>query len=132
MTSERLLVDELLQFHDYIPRKKESFLELNNLYVDILREWVTVDGQRMAITGASLKILCALIRKKGIYMRHHELFQLLFPTRKYTFHDHSVHAQIMNLRKKLGRDIILNTRGEGYKINMEYEQRTETKDLQVA
>lgn len=120
MTSEVLLVDELLQFHEYIPRKKEGCLELNNLFIDTIKESAILDSKRVMITGGALKILCALIEKKGVYMRHHELFGLLYPTKKYIFKQASVSNYIMNLRNKLGRDIIFSTHGEGYKINVDY------------
>ncbi len=132
MSPERLLIDSQLHFFEYNPPKKETFLFLNTLKIDTLREWVTLDGKRIMITGAALKILCALIRAKGELRAHHELYTVLFPTRPYNWRDHAVHVHIMSLRKKLGVDVILTTPRSGYKINLDYGRRIETKSIQAA
>lgn len=137
MSPERIIIDSQIHFFEYKPAKKKEPIKgtplvLNNLIVDDGCKWTTLNGENIAIHGAALEVLCLLIRAKGSPISKENLFYQVFPGKVYNPHDGQISVYIGLLRRKLGKDIIITTWGDGYKINMDYGLKIETKDLQVA
>ena len=89
---------------------------------------VLFNGADLKLTNAEFKILCMLIRQSDQVVRKETLYEIALG-RTFTAYDRSVDMHVSNIRKKItalandselqDKDIIVNIRGVGYRLNIE-------------
>jgi two-component system OmpR family response regulator len=90
-------------------------LELGDIVIDIRARSVTRAGEALALTAREYAILEYLVLHRGEVITRTTLYEHLFDETDDTL-SNLVDVHVSNLRKKLGRDLIVTRRGQGYLI----------------
>jgi DNA-binding response OmpR family regulator len=91
-------------------------LELGNLQLDVVRRWVRAGTRAVALTEREFLLLRELMHHPGETVTKDDLLASVWG---YGFDPGSnvVDVYVRRLRTKLGTDVILTVRGEGYRIS---------------
>lgn len=92
-----------------------SVLIAGRVRLDMQRNSVTVDGTQVDLSPREYQLLLELMRRQGATVRKVALLEQVFALDPDT-HPNVVEVYIGYLRRKLGRDLIVTVRGEGYRI----------------
>jgi two-component system OmpR family response regulator len=74
-----------------------------------------VNGQEIALSAMEFKLLQLLLRRQGRVVSQQEVIEELYPL-NVDRQTNTIEVHIARLRRKIGRDSILNQRGLGYKL----------------
>jgi len=90
-------------------------LELGDVTIDTRARSVDRDGQPVALTAREYAILEYLALHRGEVVSRTTLYEHLFDESDDTL-SNLVDVHVFSIRKKLGRDLIVTRRGQGYSI----------------
>lgn len=93
----------------------DSQIDIGNIMVDLGRRIVTVSGKATELTSREWALLDCLVRRKGALVSKPELEESLYAFGA-EIESNSVEVFVSRLRKKLGREFIVTSRGMGYKV----------------
>ena len=93
---------------------------LGGLQLDLGRQEVTVDGERVHLTLSEFKVLSLLAEEPGAVVSRRELMQHLWAS-DHVGDEHACEVHVSNLRRKIERDPsrperLLTVRGSGYRL----------------
>jgi two-component system response regulator RegX3 len=93
---------------------------LGGLQLDLGRQEVTVDGERVHLTLSEFKVLALLAEEPGAVVSRRELMQHLWAS-DHVGDEHACEVHVSNLRRKIERDPsqpqrLLTVRGSGYRL----------------
>ncbi len=93
---------------------------LGGLDIDLGRQEVMVDGERVHLTLSEFKVLSLLAQQSGEPVSRRELMQHLWAS-EHVGDEHACEVHISNLRRKIERDPtrperLVTVRGQGYKL----------------
>jgi two-component system KDP operon response regulator KdpE len=97
-----------------------TVVELDGLRIDLAKQSVAVDGERVPLTPLEFRLLRALAREPGKLMTHASLLREVWG-KAYDDESHYLHVYISQLRRKLEHDParprwILTEPGAGYRL----------------
>jgi two-component system alkaline phosphatase synthesis response regulator PhoP len=97
-------------------QETEDVLRCADLEIDTARAEVRKAGQKTDLTVQEFKLLLSLVRSGGRVLSRDQLIDLAWGTGTFIT-DRAVDAHIVNLRRKLGQDLITSVRGLGYRFD---------------
>ncbi len=86
----------------------------DNVYVDLERAKVEVNGDALELTKKEFLLLEALLRRRGKVVSYDFLIEYVWG---YEGSYETLKSHVYNLRRKLGRGIIRNVKNLGYRID---------------
>ena len=92
-----------------------SVLSAGRVRLDTQRKAVTVDGRAVDLSPREYQLLLELMRRQGAVVSKVALLEQVFALDPDT-HPNVVEVYVGYLRRKLGRDVIVTVRGEGYRL----------------
>ncbi|MBM3836411.1 MAG: response regulator transcription factor [Verrucomicrobia bacterium] len=95
--------------------RARPLLELGDVHIDTRARAVTRAGEPVTLTAREYAILEYLALHKGEVISRTELYEHLFDESDDTM-SNLVDVHVFSLRKKLGRELIMTRRGQGYVI----------------
>ncbi len=90
-------------------------LELDDIVIDPRSRSVTRAGEKLVLTAREYSILEYLALHRGEVVTRTALYEHLFDESEDTL-SNLLDVHVFNLRRKLGRDLIVTRRGQGYLI----------------
>jgi len=114
--------DELLARVEALHRRsiflsKKNFIEFSNIKIDIIKKIVYQDASELVLSSKEYSLLWLLIEHKNSFISKSMIEEMLWSNEKF-INSNIIEVTIYNLRKKLGKEIIKNVRGLGYKIEI--------------
>ena len=94
----------------------EEILRCGNIEIDSTRAEVRKDGEKIDVTTQEFKLLRTFATNRGRVLSRDKLISLAWGTDVFLT-DRAVDAHIVNLRRKLGVDVIASVRGMGYRFD---------------
>lgn len=106
-----------------VESQDDSFLQLDDLHMNLKRREVTSNGKAVPLTAAEMHVLEQLMRRPGEVLSRARLTELALG-RPIEAYDRSIDTLISKLRKKLAdtgfnSECIRNLRGHGYVLDAE-------------
>jgi len=92
-----------------------SVVEIGDLVIDTARRRTMIAGAEVTLTAREYVLLEYLALHRGETVSRAELYEHLFDENDNTL-SNLLDVHVSNLRRKLGRDLILTRRGHGYCI----------------
>lgn len=92
-----------------------STVRIGALTIDTVRHCATLDGRELELTAREYSLLAALARRPGAVLSREQLENSMYGWGE-EIGSNAVEVHLHNLRRKLGRDLIRNVRGVGYRI----------------
>ncbi len=96
--------------------KTEDVLRCADLVIDTARAEVSKGGQKAEITAQEFKLLLVFAENRGRVLSRDQLIDKAWG-RDTFLTDRAVDAHIVNLRRKLGHELIASVRGMGYRFD---------------
>ncbi len=108
--------------------ENENDLKIGNLYIEVSKRKVTLNGERIELTPKEFDLLHLLASHPGKTYTREQLLNILWGY-QYNGYEHTVNSHINRLRSKIEKDLsnpsyILTSWGVGYRFN-EFENITE-------
>jgi DNA-binding response OmpR family regulator len=97
-------------------RQEGELLRFGDIAVNVVRAEVRNAGQLVEMTPLEFKLLLTFLRHPGHVLSRDKLIDLAWGGDTYVT-DRAVDAHIVNLRRKLGADLIVSVRGMGYRFD---------------
>jgi len=94
----------------------EKVLRFADVEIDVERGEVRKAGQNAAVTTLEFKLLLTFAKNRGRVLPRSQLLDLAGGGETFVT-DRAVDAHIVNLRRKLGQDLIVSVRGMGYRFD---------------
>ena len=94
----------------------EEVLHCTDIVIDTARAEVSKGGEKTEITPQEFKLLLVFARNRGRVLSRDQLIDLAWG-RDIFVTDRAVDAHIVNLRRKLGQELIASVRGMGYRFD---------------
>jgi DNA-binding response OmpR family regulator len=94
----------------------EDVLHCADIVIDTARAEVSKGGEKTEITAQEFKLLLVFARNRGRVLSRDQLIDLAWG-RDIFVTDRAVDAHIVNLRRKLGQELIASVRGMGYRFD---------------
>jgi DNA-binding response OmpR family regulator len=94
----------------------EEVLRCADLVIDVARAEVSKGEEKVEITPQEFKLLLVFARNRGRVLSREQLIDLAWG-RDTFLTDRAVDAHIVNLRRKLGHELISSVRGMGYRFD---------------
>ena len=94
----------------------EDVVRCADLIIDAARAEVTKGGEKADVTPQEFKLLLVFARNRGRVLSRDRLIDLAWGQNTFLT-ERAVDAQIVNLRRKLGDDLITSVRGMGYRFD---------------
>jgi two-component system alkaline phosphatase synthesis response regulator PhoP len=91
-------------------------LRFGDVEVDETRAEVRRAGQLVEVTPLEFKLLVTFLRRRGHVLSRDQLIDLAWGRDTYVT-ERAVDAHIVNLRRKVGADVIASVRGMGYRFD---------------
>jgi two-component system KDP operon response regulator KdpE len=123
-------VDELLArmrvaLRHLQPEAEAAIFRSDHLEVDLVRRWVTVQGQPVKLTPTEYALLCLLVQHAGRVLTHRQLLCEVWGPEAVT-ETHYLRVYFAQLRQKLEADparpqVILTEPGVGYRLAVRNE-----------
>lgn len=95
----------------------ESLVRVGPLEVDLARQTVSVDGQAVTLTAREYALLELLVLHRGKLITRTFIYDHIFGEEDDSL-SNLVDVHVSHLRKKLGRDLIVTRRGQGYLLDV--------------
>ena len=112
-------VDELLARLRALVRrgagKASNVIEVGKLIIDTASKKASFDGSELTLTAREYSLIEYLLMHRGEVVSRTELYDHLFDEDDETM-SNLLDVHISNLRKKIGADMIVTRRGQGYLI----------------
>lgn len=112
-------VEELLARVRVLLRRKaghtSKVISVDDINIDTVARIVTKGGQPVVLTGREYAVLEHFALHRGAIITRTTLYNHLFDENDSTL-SNLIDVHIFNLRKKLGRDLIVTHRGHGYSM----------------
>lgn len=114
-------IKELLVRIKKILMRKENntVIKIGDISYDIDKMKLTRNGEDIKLTSIELNILNLLFISKGGIVRRDTILDKIWELTGNDVDDHTLTVYIKRLKDKIGRDIIVNVKGLGYKLNEE-------------
>jgi DNA-binding response OmpR family regulator len=94
----------------------EDVLRCAGLEIDTARAEVRKAGGKVEVTSQEFKLLLTFAKNRGRVLSREQLIDLAWGRDTYVT-DRAVDAHIVNLRRKLGQELIASVRGMGYRFD---------------
>ncbi len=94
----------------------EETIRAGELEIDSARAEVRRGGAAIEVTPQEFKLLWVLAKSRGRVLRREQLIDMAWG-RNAALTDRAVDAHMVNLRRKLGQDLIASVRGLGYRFD---------------
>jgi DNA-binding response OmpR family regulator len=92
-----------------------TLIKINNVYLDLKKQEVFIEKEKIKLTEKEYKILALLVVNKDRIIGREEIIRCFFSGIKTSYH--LVNMHILNIRKKLGENLKLETvSGKGFVI----------------
>jgi two-component system OmpR family response regulator len=88
---------------------------IGNVVVDLGRRTVTVNGKPETLTAREWRLLERLLARRGAIVTKDEIEEALYAFGA-EIESNAVEVYVSRLRKKLGRDFVVTSRGLGYQV----------------
>lgn len=98
------------------PPEAEDVLRCADLEIDTARAEVRKAGEKSEVTPQEFKLLLTLVQNRGRVLSRERLIDLAWG-RDVAVTDRAVDTHIVNLRRKLGAELIASVRGMGYRFD---------------
>jgi two-component system OmpR family response regulator len=92
-------------------------IEVGDVLVDTAKRVVTKDGEMVALTPREYSLVELFTLNKGRLVSRTMIYEHLFEEDDDTL-SNIVDVHVANVRKKLGRELIMTRRGEGYQVHV--------------
>jgi DNA-binding response OmpR family regulator len=92
-----------------------NIIIIKNISIDIDKKIVKKDHIIVLLTAKEYELLMFLIQRKNAYVSKFMIEEQLWSNEEFT-QSNVIQVTIYHIRKKLGKDIIKNFKGLGYKI----------------
>ena len=111
-------IKELLVRIKKILMRKENntVIKIGDISYDIDKMKLTRNGEDIKLTSIELNILNLLFISKGGIVRRDTILDKIWELTGNDVDDHTLTVYIKRLKDKIGRDIIVNVKGLGYKL----------------
>ena len=96
--------------------ENEEVLHFGDVQIDVARGEVRKEGENAGITPMEFKLLLTFAKNRGRVLSRDQLIGLAWGGGTAVT-DRAVDAHIVNLRRKLGQDLIASVRGMGYRFD---------------
>jgi DNA-binding response OmpR family regulator len=114
-----LLKELLLRIKALLKREYSSFeniIQLNNsIFIDIKLQQLIINNEKYEINHKELELLKLLIKNKNQCVNTETIFETVWGYEK-THSEQSLRTYIKNLRKFLGKELIVNIKKQGYML----------------
>jgi DNA-binding response OmpR family regulator len=94
----------------------EEILRCGDVEIDAARAEVRRAGAKIEVTPQEFKLLWVLAKNRGRVLSREQLIDMAWG-RNTALTDRAVDAHMVNLRRKLGPDLIASVRGMGYRFD---------------
>lgn len=94
-----------------------NVIDLGNVRVDLARRIVEKNGKIIALTSREYSLIEYLALHRGRLVTRTELYDHLYGEQDDTL-SNVLDVHVSKVRKKLGRELIVTRRGQGYQINV--------------
>lgn len=94
----------------------EEILRCGEIEIDTARAEISRRGEKTEVTAQEFKLLLVFARNRGRVLSRDQLIDLAWG-RDTSLTDRAVDAHIVNLRRKLGHELIASVRGMGYRFD---------------
>jgi len=94
----------------------EEILRCGDVEIDAARAEVRRAGAKIEVTPQEFKLLWVLAKNRGRVLSREQLIDMAWG-RNTVLTDRAVDAHMVNLRRKLGPDLIASVRGMGYRFD---------------
>jgi two-component system alkaline phosphatase synthesis response regulator PhoP len=94
----------------------EEVLRCADIEIDTARAEVRKGGEKTEVTPQEFKLLLTFVKNRGRVMSRDQLINLAWGTAVFLT-DRAVDAHIVNLRRKIGAELIASVRGMGYRFD---------------
>jgi len=94
----------------------EDILRCGEIEIDAGRAEVSKGGEKTEVTPQEFKLLLVFAKNRGRVLSRDQLIDLAWG-RDTSLTDRAVDAHIVNLRRKLGHELIASVRGMGYRFD---------------
>ena len=91
-------------------------IDLGDVIIDTAKKTVTLGGVGVVLTAREYAILEMLASRKGEVVTKTQIYDHIFDETDDSM-SNLVEVHVMNIRKKLGRDLIATRRGQGYVVD---------------
>ncbi len=96
--------------------ESEEILRFADVEIDVARGEVRKAGENAGITTQEFKLLLTFAKNSGRVLSRDQLIDLAWGGGTFVA-DRAVDAHIVNLRRKLGQELIVSVRGMGYRFD---------------
>jgi DNA-binding response OmpR family regulator len=96
--------------------RSEGIIRFADVEIDVERGEVRKAGENAAVTTLEFKLLLTFAKNRGRVLPRNQLIDLAWGGDTFVT-DRAVDAHIVNLRRKLGQDLIVSVRGMGYRFD---------------
>lgn len=94
----------------------QEVLRCNDIVIDAARAEVSKGGEKAEVTAQEFKLLLVFAKNRGRVLSRDQLIDMAWG-RDTFLTDRAVDAHIVNLRRKLGHELISSVRGMGYRFD---------------
>lgn len=94
---------------------RDEVLRFADVEIDLARCEVRRGGKDAGVTPLEFKLLVAFVNHRGRLLSREQLIDLAWGGQTFVT-DRAVDAHIVNLRRKLGQELIVSVRGMGYRF----------------
>ncbi len=91
-------------------------LRCGDIEIDTARAEIRKGGEKTDVTPQEFKLMLTFARNRGRVLSRDQLINLAWGTGVFVT-DRAVDAHIVNLRRKLGSELIASVRGTGYRLD---------------
>ena len=102
-------------------RQLDSFLKLGNLHYDLANKVVKLNDKRLILSASELKLLTAFLSNPNRVLSESQLKDYLYGVNE-DVSSNALNVHLFNLRKKVGKNIIVTERGLGFRLASPEEQ----------
>ena len=102
-------------------RQLDSFLRHGNLHYDLANKVVKLNDKRLALSASESKLLIAFLSNPNRILNEDQLKDYLYGVNE-DVSSNALNVHLFNLRKKVGKNIIVTERGLGFRLASIEEQ----------
>ncbi|WP_072680497.1 response regulator transcription factor [Arcobacter sp. LA11] len=94
----------------------KNIIEIKNIQIDLNAKIMKKDGKKISLSQKEYELLIFLIKNKNSMVSNSMIESQLWNNEEF-INSNVIQVTIYNLRKKIGKSLITNFRGLGYKID---------------
>lgn len=102
-------------------RQLDSFLRHGNLHYDLANREVKLKDERLTLSASELRLLTAFLSNPNRILSENQLKDYLYGVDE-DVSSNALNVHLFNLRKKVGKNIIVTERGLGFRLASVEEQ----------